>query len=46
LFYTGRAGTGIDEAELKRLLGKLKPLEVKKMALSEPRRGRTASARR
>lgn len=36
LIYAGRAGTGMDEAELKRLLSKLKPLETKKMPVSEP----------
>jgi ATP-dependent DNA ligase len=36
LIYAGRAGTGMDEAELKRLHGKLKPLEVGKMTVTEP----------
>ena len=36
LIYAGRAGTGMNEAELKRLYGKLKPLETKKMTVSEP----------
>ena len=36
LIYAGRAGTGMDEAELKRLYGKLKPLEVGEMTTSEP----------
>jgi len=36
LLYAGRAGTGMDEAELRRLLGKLKPLEVKKMPIAAP----------
>lgn len=36
LIYTGRAGTGMDEAELKRLYGKLKPLETKRMTVSAP----------
>ena len=35
LIYAGRAGTGTDEAELKRLHAKVKPLEVKTMPLSE-----------
>jgi bifunctional non-homologous end joining protein LigD len=36
LIYAGRAGTGMDEAELKRLYGKLKPLEAKAMTVSDP----------
>src|SRR6185312_7441252 len=36
LIYAGRAGTGMDEAELKRLHGKLKPLERKAMTVSDP----------
>ena len=36
LIYAGRAGTGMNEAELKRLYGKLKPLETKTMTVSEP----------
>jgi bifunctional non-homologous end joining protein LigD len=36
LIYAGRAGTGMDEPELKRLYEKLKPLEVGKMTTSEP----------
>lgn len=36
LVYAGRAGTGMDEAELKRLLSVLKPLEQKAMTVAEP----------
>ena len=36
LIYAGRAGTGMDERELQRLHGKLKPLETGKMTVSEP----------
>lgn len=36
LIYAGRAGTGMDDKVLKRLYGILKPLEIKKMPLSEP----------
>jgi bifunctional non-homologous end joining protein LigD len=36
LIYAGRAGTGMNEAELKRLYGKLKPIETKTMTVSEP----------
>src|ERR1700691_2193155 len=36
LIYAGRAGTGMDDATLKRLHGLLKPLEKRKMPLSEP----------
>jgi hypothetical protein len=39
LSYAGRAGTGINEAELKRLYVKLKPLETKAMTFV----GRTAA---
>ena len=35
LIYAGRAGTGMDERELKRLHTKLKPLETKTMTVSE-----------
>jgi bifunctional non-homologous end joining protein LigD len=34
--YAGRAGTGINDKELKRLAGVLKPLAVPKMPLAEP----------
>jgi bifunctional non-homologous end joining protein LigD len=36
LLYAGRAGTGMNAAELKRLAGVLKPLAVTKMPVSEP----------
>ncbi len=36
LIYAGRVGTGMDQAELKRLFGKLKPLETKTMMVLEP----------
>jgi DNA ligase D-like protein (predicted ligase) len=36
LIYAGRAGTGMNEAELKCIYGKLKPLETKAMTVSEP----------
>jgi bifunctional non-homologous end joining protein LigD len=36
LHYAGRAGTGINDKELKRLAGVLKPLAVPKMPLAEP----------
>jgi bifunctional non-homologous end joining protein LigD len=36
LIYAGRAGTGMDEPELRRLYDKLKPLETEKMTVSEP----------
>ncbi|MBY0318590.1 MAG: hypothetical protein K2X72_07680 [Reyranella sp.] len=36
LRYAGRAGTGINDKELKRLAGVLKPLAIPKMALAEP----------
>jgi ATP-dependent DNA ligase len=36
LIYAGRAGTGMNEAELKRLYGKLKPLETNTMTVSAP----------
>jgi ATP-dependent DNA ligase len=36
LLYAGRAGSGISDAELKRLWHRLKPLTVKKMPLAEP----------
>ncbi len=34
--YAGRAGTGINDKELKPLAGVLKPLAIPKMALAEP----------
>ena len=45
LIYAGRAGTGMDERELDRLHGKLKPLETGKMTVSEspPRTNRFGS---
>ena len=46
LLYAGRAGTGMDEAELKRLLGKFRPLEIKKMPSRCRRRATIASAHR
>jgi DNA ligase D-like protein (predicted ligase) len=36
LIYAGRAGTGMNDAELKRLYGKLKPLETNTMTVSAP----------
>jgi ATP-dependent DNA ligase len=36
LIYAGRAGTGMSMAELERLYGRLQPLSVPKMPLSEP----------
>jgi bifunctional non-homologous end joining protein LigD len=36
LICTSPAGTGMDEAELKRLYDKLKPIEVGKMTVTEP----------
>lgn len=36
LRYAGRAGTGINDKELKRLAGVLKPLALPKMPLAEP----------
>lgn len=36
LHYAGRAGTGINDKELKRLAGVLKPLAMPKMPLAEP----------
>jgi ATP-dependent DNA ligase len=36
LVYAGRAGTGFTDLELKRLVGVLQPLEVKRMPLVEP----------
>ena len=36
LHYAGRAGTGMNEKELKRLGGVLAPLQVPKMPLAEP----------
>ena len=36
LHYAGRAGTGMNAAELKRLYGVLKPLATPKMPLDEP----------
>jgi DNA ligase D-like protein (predicted ligase) len=36
LIYAGRAGTGMSVAELERLYGRLQPLSVPKMPLSEP----------
>jgi len=36
LIYAGRAGTGMPVAELERLYGRLQPLAVPKMPLSEP----------
>ena len=36
LLYAGRAGTGINDKELKRLAGVLQPLAVSKMPLAEP----------
>lgn len=36
LLYAGRAGTGMNDKELKRLAGVLKPLAVLKMPLAEP----------
>jgi len=36
LMYAGRAGTGINDRELKRLAGVLKPLHVARMPLAEP----------
>src|ERR1700722_9722774 len=45
LIYAGRVGTGMPVAELERLYGRLQPLTVAKMALSErpPRGGRFGS---
>ncbi len=45
LIYAGRAGTGMDERELKRLHSKLTPLETKTMTVSEapPRTNRFGS---
>jgi bifunctional non-homologous end joining protein LigD len=45
LIYAGRAGTGMDEAELKRLHAMVKPLEVKTMPLARtpPRSNRFGS---
>jgi bifunctional non-homologous end joining protein LigD len=42
LIYAGRVGTGMSVAELERLYGRLQPLPIPKMALSElpPRGGR------
>jgi len=36
LIYAGRAGTGMSVAELERLYGRLQPLAIQKMPLSEP----------
>lgn len=36
LHYAGRAGTGMNDAELKRLAGVLTPLQAPRMALTEP----------
>ena len=36
LLYAGRAGTGFNEKELKRLAPQLKALEIPRMALAEP----------
>jgi ATP-dependent DNA ligase len=36
LIYAGRAGTGIDYAELERLWRRLQPLAISKMPLDEP----------
>jgi bifunctional non-homologous end joining protein LigD len=36
LVYAGRVGTGMPVAELERLYGRLQPLAIPKMALSEP----------
>ena len=36
LHYAGRAGTGINDRELKRLAGVLAPLQVPKMPLAAP----------
>ncbi|TIU29465.1 MAG: ATP-dependent DNA ligase, partial [Mesorhizobium sp.] len=36
LIYAGRAGTGITVAELKRLAGRLKPLQAARMPLDAP----------
>jgi ATP-dependent DNA ligase len=36
LIFAGRAGTGMDDAELKRPFGKLKPLELKTTPLDVP----------
>jgi len=36
LLYAGRAGTGFTDSELKRLAGRLRPLQVSKMPLAEP----------
>ena len=36
LLYAGRAGTGFTDAELKRLAGRLRPLQVSRMPLAEP----------
>jgi bifunctional non-homologous end joining protein LigD len=43
LHYAGRAGTGINDRELKRLAGVLAPLQVAKMPLATPPRAITAS---
>jgi DNA ligase D-like protein (predicted ligase) len=40
LIYAGRAGTGMNEAERKRLHGKLKPLETKTMTVARVARAR------
>jgi DNA ligase D-like protein (predicted ligase) len=44
LLYAGRAGTGFTDTELKRLAGRLRPLQVSKMPLAEapPRDNRSA----
>jgi len=36
LFYAGRAGSGISDAELERLWRRLQPLAIKKMPLDVP----------
>ena len=36
LIYAGRVGTGMPVAELERLYGRLQPLAISKMPLSEP----------
>ena len=36
LHYAGRAGTGMNDRELKRLVGVLAPLQVSKMPLAAP----------
>ena len=36
LIYAGRVGTGMPVAELERLYGRLQPLAVERMPLSEP----------